>query len=425
MSASPLLAPLDVEALRKEFPILQWRDPQRPQLVYLDNAASTQVPQCVLDEVVRCHTQYYANVHRGVHHLSERSTEAYEQAREKVREFLNAESVDEIVFTSGTTASINTIARAWGDANVSPGDEILLTEMEHHANIVPWQQLAERTGAVLRFAPIAEDGQLDRDAFDDLLSPRTKLVALAAVSNVLGTINPLADLIPKAHSVGALVLVDAAQSVPHAAVDVRALGADFLAFSAHKMCGLGGVGVLYGKRERLEAMPPFLGGGSMIRRVEWEGFATADLPTKFEAGTPPIVAAVALGAAIDFLKRVGMDAISAHEHALVKIAYDALKQVPGVRILGPEPAHRAGLVSFTLVNSRGTPIHGHDLADLLDRQGVAVRAGHHCAMPLHKKLGVSASTRASFYLYNTAAEVEHFLEALDGVRAVFDKRHVG
>lgn len=425
MASLEHLAELDPVVLRRDFPILSHREGGEPELTFLDNAASTQMPQAVLDEIVRCHTEYYANVHRGVHRLSERSTEKYEQARRLVAEFIHAPSPDEVVFTAGTTASINLVARSWGDAFLKAGDEILLSDMEHHANHVPWLQTAERTGAVLRFCPLDEDGRLDRDAFDDLLSPRTKLVAITAVSNVLGTINPLSELIPKAHAAGALVLVDAAQSVPHGTTDVQALGCDFLAFSAHKMCGLGGVGVLYAKRELLDAMPPFLGGGSMIRRVEREGFTVADLPTKFEAGTPPITAAIALGAAVEYLREVGPDRIAAHEHRLVKAAYEGLQAMPGIRILGPDPNHRAGLVSFTLTNARGLPIHGHDLADLLDKQGIAVRAGHHCAMPLHKALGIGASTRASFYLYNTLDDVTRFLDGLDRIRALFDKRGNG
>ncbi|HEY1066579.1 MAG TPA: SufS family cysteine desulfurase, partial [Pirellulales bacterium] len=387
----------DVEAIRRDFPILDQTLPNGAKLVYLDNGASTQTPRQVIDAIVACQTGYYANVHRGVHTLSERSTDAFELAREKVQRFINAASLQEVIFTSGTTMSINLVAQSWGGANVKAGDEIIVTELEHHANLTPWQQLCERTGAKLRHIPLTSDGRLDLDAFEALLSSKTKLVAVAAVSNVLGTIAPLDAIIAKAHAAGALVLVDAAQSVPHLPTDVQALKADFLAFSAHKMCGLSGVGVLYGRQELLEAMPPFMSGGNMIRRVERESFTCADLPAKFEPGTPAIAPVIALGAAIDYLTHWGLDAIHAHEMTLVKRAYEGLLAQPGVQIYGPDLAHRSGLVSFTLTNVRGKTIHSHDVADLLDKRGVAVRAGHHCTMPLHKQLGVAATSRASFY----------------------------
>jgi cysteine desulfurase / selenocysteine lyase len=399
--------------LREDFPILtQLVHGDRP-LVFLDNAASTQRPRQVIDVLRRVYEHDYANVHRGIHTLSERSTEQYEQAREKVRAFIGAKHAHEVIFTQGTTASINTVARSWGDANIQPGDEIVLTTMEHHSNLVPWQQLTGRTGAVLRHIPITDDGRLVVEELDRLLTAKTKLVAVASVSNVLGTINPIAEIARRAHAAGALVLVDAAQSVPHRKTDVTALGADFLAFSGHKMLGPSGIGVLYGREELLDAMPPFLGGGSMINRVYLDRFTPAELPAKFEAGTPPIAPAIALGAAIDYLNAIGIDAVERHEHELARYAYERLLEIDGLRIIGPSPEHRAGLVSFTVAQP-----HPHDVAQLLDQQGIAVRAGHHCTQPLHDRLGITASTRASFYLYNTPAEVDLLV---DTVRQIQDR----
>ncbi len=410
--------PLDPELLRDDFPILGQRvhtdvDSGVP-LVYLDNGATTQRPRQVIQSLVDVYERHYANVHRGIHFLSEQSTDLYSEARDKLRAFINAPSVDEVIFTPGTTEAINLVARSWGDAFVKAGDEILLTELEHHANLVPWQQLAQRTGCVLRHIPITDDGQLEVTRLDALLTPRTRLLSFAAVSNVLGTINPIRQLVEAAHAVGARVLVDAAQSAPHMTTDVQAWGADFVAFSGHKMLGPTGVGVLYGRRELLEAMPPFLGGGGMIRRVRLDGFDPAELPDKFEAGTPPIVPAIGLGTAIDYLNHVGLERIHEHEQRLTRRAHELLGAMPGVRILGPEPERKGGIVSFTVEG-----VHPHDVAHLLDRQGVAVRAGHHCAMPLHKRLGVVATTRASFYLYNTLAEVDTLAEALENARHVF------
>jgi cysteine desulfurase/selenocysteine lyase len=399
--------------LREDFPILtQMVHGDRP-LVFLDNAASTQRPRQVIEVLRRVYERDYANVHRGIHTLSERSTEQYEEAREKVRSFIGAKHAHEIIFTQGTTASINTVARSWGDANVLSGDEIVLTTMEHHSNLVPWQQLAERTGAVLRHIPITDDGRLVVEELDRLLTAKTKLVAVASVSNVLGTVNPVAEIARRAHEAGALLLVDAAQSVPHRTTDVTALGADFLAFSGHKMLGPTGIGVLYGREELLDAMPPFLGGGSMINRVYLDRFTPAELPAKFEAGTPPIAPAIALGAAIDYLNAIGLNAVERHEHELARYAYERLQEIDGLKILGPSPEHRAGLVSFTVAQP-----HPHDVAQLLDQQGIAVRAGHHCTQPLHDRLGITASTRASFYLYNTPAEVDLLVET---VRQIQDR----
>jgi cysteine desulfurase/selenocysteine lyase len=402
-------------ALREDFPILAEEVGDQQPLVFLDNAASTQRPRQVIDAISGVYERTYANVHRGIHTLSELSTEQYEQARRKVQQFINAASFNEVTFTPGSTASINAVARSWGDANLRPGDEILLTVMEHHSNLVPWQQAAARTGAVLKHVPLTADGRLDMDELPRLLTDRTKLVAVASVSNTLGTVNPIAEIVRLAHAAGALVLVDAAQSVPHLATDVQALDCDFLAFSAHKMLGPSGVGVLYGKERLLDAMPPFLGGGSMINEVRLDSFTPAALPAKFEAGTPPIVPAIGLGAAIDYLQRIGMDRIQRHEHELVRYAYEGLSQVEDLHILGPPPEHRAGLVSFALDR-----IHAHEFAQVLnDHFGVAVRAGHHCTQPLHASLGITASTRASFYLYNTPAEVDRLLEGVAAVRRMF------
>lgn len=408
---APALLP---ESLRQDFPILAQLVHGDKPLVFLDNAASSQRPEAVIKAMVESYACDYANVHRGIHVLSERSTDAYELARSKVRAFLGAAYEHEIIFTSGTTAGINLVARSWGDANLRPGDEILLNLMEHHSNLVPWFQLAERTGAVVRHIPLTEDGQLDLYDLDEVLTQRTRIVAVTAVSNTLGTINPVRELARAAHDVGAVVLVDAAQSAPHLKSDVQALDVDFLALSGHKMCGPTGIGVLYGRAELLEAMPPMFGGGSMINRVYADRFTAADLPAKFEAGTPPIVGAIGLGAAIDYLEAIGLDRIHAHEQALVERAWEGLSQVEGIRLLGPRPELRAGLVSFVLDRP-----HAHDIAQLLDREGIAVRAGHHCTQPLHDHLGITASTRASFYLYNTPGEIDALIAAVRDVRDRF------
>jgi cysteine desulfurase / selenocysteine lyase len=402
------------ESLREDFPILTQMVHDDQPLVFLDNAASTQRPRQVIDVLRRVYERDYANVHRGIHTLSERSTEQYEDAREKVRVFIGAHSLREIIFTSGSTSGINLVARSWGDANVEAGDEILVTTMEHHSNLVPWHQLAERTGAKIRHIPIADDGLLILDELDTLLTSRTKIVAVASVSNVLGTINPVVEIARRAHDAGAVVLVDAAQSVPHVPTNVQEMGADFLAFSGHKMLGPTGIGVLYGREELLDAMPPFLGGGSMINRVWDDHFTPAELPAKFEAGTPPIAPAIALGAAIDYLNVIGLEVVQRHEHELVRYAYERLQEVDGIRILGPPPDQRAGLISFTLPQP-----HAHDVAQLLDQQGIAVRAGHHCTWPLHDRLGIAASTRASFYLYNRPAEVDLLVAVVGQVRERF------
>lgn len=407
----------DPLVFRRDFPILARTLHDGRPLVYFDNAATTQRPRQVIQTIVEVYEQHYANVHRGIHTLADETTELYEQARQRVRRFLNARSEREIIFTSGATAAINLVARAWGDANVSPGDEIVVTEMEHHSNLVPWFQLAERRGARVRYIPINDEGELILEQLDSLLTERTKLVAVTAVSNVLGTVNPLPKIISAAHAVGAKVLVDGAQSVPHMSTDVQQLDVDFLAFSGHKMLGPSGIGVLYGKAEILEDTPPFMGGGSMIREVRLDGFTPGDLPYRFEAGTPPIVGAIGLATAIDYLEKVGLEHVIQHERLLTVKLHKALADFPRVRVLGPAPERKAGIVSFVVEG-----IHAHDVAQLLDSAGVAVRAGHHCAMPLHKRLGVVASARASFYFYNTADEIDRLVEGLERAQRIFSRK---
>jgi len=421
MTAPSQTSLLDPQALRADFPILskvlddRWH--HRVPLVYLDNASTTQRPAQVIQAMVDTYTQHYANVHRGIHWLAEKTTDLYEEAREKVRAFINAADPEQVVFTSGTTQAINLVARSWGDANLREADEILLTEMEHHSNLVPWHQLAKRTGAIIRYIPLTDDGRLELEALDRVLTERTRLLAVTAVSNVLGTVNPLDEIIRRAHDAGAVALVDGAQGVPRQKTDVTALDVDFLAFSGHKMLGPSGVGILYGRRELLEAMPPFLGGGSMIRRVTLDGFDPGDVPAKFEAGTPPIVPAIGLGAAIDYLNAVGLDAITAHECRLTRRAHEVLEAVDGIEILGPAPEYKVRIVSFTV---RG--IRPDDVASLLDCDGIAIRAGYHCAMPLHDRYGVVSTARMSVYLYNTLAEIDRFGDALQKVRQHFRRK---
>ncbi|MEJ5248163.1 cysteine desulfurase [Caldilinea sp.] len=401
-------------ARRSDFPILQRVLPNGRPLVYLDNAASSQKPECVIRAIDDYYRRYNANVHRGVHTLSEEATAAFEEAREKVAKFINAPSARQIVFTRGATEAINLVAYSWGRANLGPGDEVLITEMEHHANIVPWQIVQEQLGFTLRYVPITPQGLLDLDSLPELLTERTKLFCFVHASNVVGTINPVRELVAAARAVGAKVLIDGAQSVPHMPVDVQALDADFYVFSGHKMCGPTGVGVLYAKRELLEAMPPFMGGGDMIREVKMSGSKWNAVPYKFEAGTPAIAEVIGLGAAVDYLQQVGMEWVHAHEREITQYAYARLSEVEGLRILGPGPEQRGGLIAFTLDG-----VHPHDIAAILDRAGVAVRAGHHCAQPLHSRLGVPASARASFYLYNTLEEVDVLVEALHRAQEVF------
>ncbi len=411
---APLTSPV-MESTRSDFPILAQEVRPGVPLIYLDSAASSQKPAVVIEALDRYYRETNSNVHRGVHTLSEQATAAYEDARAKVRDFIQAPSAEEIIFTRNTTEAINLVAYAWGLSTLKPGDEIILTEMEHHSNIVPWQMIAERQDALIRYIPVTPNGLLDLEAYNRLLdSGRVKLVAVAHVSNVLGTINPVAEIARRAHDAGALILIDAAQSAPHMSLDVQAIDADFVAFSGHKMVGPTGIGVLYGKRDLLDAMPPFLGGGSMISSVTLERTTFADVPQKFEAGTPAIAQAIGLGVAIDYLNGIGLNAIHEHESTLVGYAMSQLSQIPDLQMYGPSPEDRAGVVSFTM-----TGVHPHDIAQVLDTVGIAVRAGHHCAMPLHEKFGLTATARASFYLYNTLAEVDQLAKALDKVRALF------
>lgn len=406
-----------VDAIRKDFPILSRKIHGKP-LIYFDNAATTQRPRAVIDALTDFYTSHNANVHRGLHVLSMEASDLYDQAHEKVADFIGADGMEEIVFTQGTTDSLNLVAYAYALHEIGPGDEILGTVMEHHSNFVPWQQMAKFKGATFKQIPITPDGHLDLEAAKALVNAKTKLLTVTAMSNVLGTINPVRALAELAHDKGALFLVDGAQSVPHMPVDVKKDDIDLLAFSGHKMCGPTGVGVLYGKKEILEAMHPYRYGGEMIKRVTFEESRWNDLPWKFEAGTPIIGPGIGLGAAVDYLQRIGMDHIRSHEVRLIRHAMKRLAEVPGVKVYGPaKPEDRGGLAAFTYGD-----IHAHDVADLLDREGIAVRAGHHCAQPLASLLDVMSTARASFYLYNDEKEIDVFTDALRKIRAVFDRK---
>jgi cysteine desulfurase/selenocysteine lyase len=405
-------APLDPARVRAEFPILGRTVHGKP-LVYLDSAATSQKPRAVIDAISRYYEESNANVHRGVHHLSERATRAYDDARATVARFIGARDPREIVFVRGTTEAVNLVAQTFGRSSVGPGDEVLVSELEHHSNIVPWQMLCEERGATVRPVPITAEGDLDLEALDRLLGPRAKLLAVTQVSNALGTVTPTAEIVRRAKARGVAVLVDGAQGLPHLGVDVAALGADFYAFSGHKVYGPTGIGVLWGRRELLEAMPPWQGGGDMIRTVSFERTTYNVLPHKFEAGTPHIAGAIGLAAALDWLSRVGPAAAAAHERALLAYAVDALRSVPDVRIVG-EPRERAGAVSFLVGD-----VHPHDVGTVLDRSGVAVRAGHHCAQPLMRRLGVHATARASFGVYNLREDVDALVRGIQAVREVF------
>ena len=402
----------DLPRVRADFPILAQTINQHP-LVYLDNAASTQKPQAVIDSLRQVYEADYANIHRGVHTLSQRCTDRYESAREKVQAFLNARHGHEIIFVRGTTEAINLVAQTYGRQNVGAGDEILITAMEHHSNIVPWQMLCEQTGAVLKVVPMSETGELRLEDFEALLSERTRLVSVTHMSNALGTINPVEAIIALAHARGVPVLVDGAQSAPHLTVDVQALDCDFYAFSGHKLYGPSGIGVLYGKESLLKAMPPYQGGGDMIRRVTFEKTEYNDLPYKFEAGTPSIADTIALGAALDYVNAIGLDAIAEHEHHLLAYATEQALDIPGLRIIGTA-ARKGGILSFTLDR-----IHPHDIGTLLDHLGIAIRAGHHCAMPVMDFFDVPATARASFGLYNTFEEVDLLMDGLRQVIKLF------
>jgi cysteine desulfurase / selenocysteine lyase len=398
---------LDAHKLRADFPIFEQEVNGKP-LAYLDSAVTAQKPRQMLDAMLAFYETSYGNVHRGVYSLSERATAAFEQAREKVRAFVNAPSAREVIFTRNATEGINLVAYAWGLNNLGPGDVVIVTELEHHSNFVPWQYVAGRTGAEFRMIPLSETGELDLDALEELgAGGEVRVVATNLVSNALGTVNPVERLAAWAHERGAIMVTDAAQAAPHMPIDVQALGCDFLAFSAHKMCGPSGVGALWGRAELLEAMEPFNLGGHMIRKVRFEGTTWGELPHKFEAGTSPIAEAVGFGAAIDYLSTVGLDAVLDHEHELAAIALEKLAEVPGVKLYGPPAQRRAGIVSF---NVEG--VHPHDVAQILDLDGVAIRAGHHCCQPLMQKLGVAATNRASFYLYTVPEEIDRLVEGV-------------
>ena len=405
----------DPHRYRKDFPILGQRVRDGKPLIYLDNAATTQKPHVVIAEIQRYYEEINSNVHRAIHRLAELATESYEEARRKIAAFINTPNERCLIYTRGTTEAINLVAYAWGNANLKAGDEIVLTEMEHHSNLVPWQLLASRTGAKLCHVPVLDDGTLDQAAYRSLLGPRTKLVAFAHMSNVLGTINPVAGMIEAAHRAGAKVLVDAAQSVPHLAVDVQKLNCDFFAFSGHKMCGPTGIGALYAKEEILEAMQPFHGGGEMISKVHLDHSTWAELPHKFEAGTPDISGAIGLGVAVDYLKGIGMDAIHDYERDLAAYAVERLETVKGLRVIGKAP-ERGGAVSFTLEG-----VHPHDVAHFVDKDGIAIRAGHMCAQPLMRRFGVPALSRASLYFYNTREEVDALVTSLNRVKEYFSR----
>lgn len=398
-----------------DFPILS-RPVRKRRLVYLDNGATTQKPDAVIEAERSFYRESNANIHRGVHWLSQHATDLYEAARRTVQAFINAAAADEIVFTRGTTETINLVANSWGRAHLKAGDEILITTMEHHSNIVPWQLLCESTGAVLKVVPVTDAGELELEAFDALLGPRTRLLAVAHVSNALGTVNPVATLIERAHAVGALVLVDGAQAVAHQPVDVQALGCDFYAFSGHKLYGPTGIGVLYARAELLAAMPPWQGGGDMIRTVSFERTTYADAPQRFEAGTPNIAGTIGLAAAIDYVQGIGLERIAAYEHALLDKATAAVGDIPGLRLIGTA-ADKAAILSFVVDG-----IHPHDLGTILDMEGVAIRAGHHCAMPLMKRFGIPGTARASLAIYNDEADIAALVQAIHKAQDMFGTR---
>jgi len=407
-------AAIDVQRVRGDFPILEREVTPGKRLVYLDSTATTQKPMSVIQAMDDYYRRSNANIHRGVHTLAEEATALYEGAREKVARFIGARKSREIVYTRNATESINLVANAWGRKNLKPGDLIILTEMEHHSNLVPWQMLASALSLRLEFIPVTRDGLLDLEEYRRLLGLSPRLVSFTGMSNVVGTITPVKEIVALAHKAGAITLVDGAQSVPHLPVNVQDLDADFLVFSAHKMLGPTGIGILYGKENLLEAMPPFLGGGDMIKKVHLRSFTPNDLPHKFEAGTPAIAEAVGLGAAVDYCTSLGMENIAMHEHSVISYALEALNEVHGLEIFGPAADHKGAVAAFTLPG-----IHPHDVAQILDSQGIAVRAGHHCAMPLHDKFNLPATTRASFYVYNSTDDVDLLVDGLKKVQKVF------
>jgi cysteine desulfurase/selenocysteine lyase len=401
-------------ALRSDFPIFQRKIHGDKDLIYLDSAATSQKPYMVIQAMNDYYSHGNANIHRGIHELAEEATGNYESARERITRFIHGGNARQLVFTRNTTESINLVANTWAKANLSKGDIILLTEMEHHSNLVPWFMLAEEKGLKIEFVPITDEFELDMEKFHALLVKKPKLVAFTHMSNMLGTINPVREMTRLAHDAGAMVLIDGAQSVPHFPVNVEEIGVDFYAFSAHKMLGPTGIGALYAKAELLEAMPPFMGGGDMIRKVTYEGFSTNDIPYKFEAGTPAIAEGIGFGAAIDYLESVGMDNVFAHEQELTKYAIDVLGSVQDLIIHGPKADKKGGVISFSFMD-----VHPHDISQILDAEGIAVRAGHHCVMPLHRKLNLPATTRASLYLYNTKEDIDLLAENLENVRRIF------
>jgi cysteine desulfurase/selenocysteine lyase len=405
---------LDTTRIRADFPILRKQVKPGVPLVYLDNAATSQKPFAVIEAMDDFYRQYNSNIHRGIHTIAEEATAKYEEARGRIAEFIGAPSPKQIIFTRNATESINLVAFSWGRANLYPGDLIILTEMEHHSNLVPWQILASERDLRLEFIPVTPDGLLDLKVFEELLELNPRLVGFTHMSNVLGTINPAKEIIRLAHKAGALTVVDGAQSVPHLPVNVQDLDADFLAFSGHKMCGPSGIGVLYGRKEFLESMPPFLGGGDMIKRVELRSFVPNEIPYKFEAGTPAIAEAIGLGSAVKYLDSIGMEKILNHEYEIVSYALERLEEVPGVSVFGPEADRKGAVLSFSMKG-----IHPHDISQILDGEGIAIRAGHHCAMPLHEKFNLPATARASFYLYNTREEVDHLVKSLYSVLEIF------
>ena len=402
------------EEIASQFPILKQPIHQNKRLVYMDSAATAQKPLAVIQSMDVFYEHTNANIHRGIHALAEAATEAYENARAKTARFIGVEDTRQLIFTRNTTESINLVAYTWGRKFLNKGDLIVLTEMEHHSNLVPWYILAKEKELRIEFVRVLDDGILDMQHFHKLLEQKPRLVAFTHMSNVLGTINPAKEMIRDAHTAGAVVVVDGAQAVPHFGVNLTELEPDFYAFSGHKMCGPTGIGVLYGKMDLLNAMPPFMGGGDMIKKVTFEGFSANDVPYKFEAGTPAIAEGIGLGAAVDYLESVGMDAVFAHEKELTQYAFNVLADVKGLRIIGPGADMRGGVISFTLEG-----IHPHDVAQILDSEGIAVRAGHHCAMPLHQRFNIPASTRASLYLYNTKADLDALRNGLDKVIKIF------
>ena len=406
---------LDVNTIRRDFPILGREVRPGIPLVYLDSTATTQKPLAVLQAMDEYYRHTNANIHRGVHTLAEEATAMYEQARQRIADFIHASLSSEIIFTRNATESINLVAYTWARANLKSGDVVILTEMEHHSNLVPWLQLAAERGVTLEFIPVTDEGILDQDIYRSLLVRTPKLVAFSGMSNVVGTINPAAEMIRMAHGAGALVLIDGAQSVPHLPVDVQALDVDFLAFSAHKMLGPTGIGALYAKAKLLEAMPPFMGGGDMIKTVHLRSFSPNDIPHKFEAGTPAIAEAVGFDAAVSYLTGIGMSAVASHEQEILIYALERLEEIPGVKVLGPAAEKKGGVAAFTLEG-----VHPHDVAQILDHYGVAVRAGHHCAQPLHEKFGITATTRASFYIYNNKEEVDKLVTGIYQVKKIFN-----